>query len=277
MNENWTDNEVDLIIQDYFAMLSSELRNEPVNKTEHRKRLMPLLNGRSNGSVEFKHQNISAVLAEMGMPFIRGYKPRYNFQRSKLISRVSDYLRTHLHLEKQFDAFAVEVPAREPAVNFAGWLVEPPEKGVIPKETQSVRAPVKVNYLEREQYNRNLGQQGEELAMAYERTLLINAGKETLADRIEWVSRDQGDGLGFDILSKNLNGTDKYIEVKTTKLSKETPFFFTSNELIFSIRNEANFHLYRIYDFSLQPKMFNLNGRYDHFCNISPTQYKGMF
>lgn len=276
MSEHWSDIEVDLIIQDYFAMLADELKNIAVNKSEHRKKLIPLLNGRSHGSVEFKHQNISAVLAEMGMPFIRGYKPRYNFQRSKLISRVSDYLRTHLHLEKQFDAFVTEIPAK-PIIDFSDWTVTPPEKGPMPKESAIVRAPVKINYLEREQNNRNLGLRGEEMALAYERNLLINAGKESLADRIEWVSQEQGDGLGFDILSKNMNGTDKYIEVKTTKLSKESPFYFTSNELIFSIKNESNFHLYRIYDFNLQPKMFNLAGRYDHFCNISPTQYKGTF
>ena len=38
------------------------------------------LNGRSKASVELKHQNISAVLTGLGLPFIQGYKPRGNSQ-----------------------------------------------------------------------------------------------------------------------------------------------------------------------------------------------------
>jgi hypothetical protein len=66
---------------------------------------------------------------------------------------------------------------------------------------------------------------------------LINQGKEKLAEQVRWISKEEGDGAGFDILSRNLNGTDKYVEVKTTKLAKETPIFFTKNELDFSIEN----------------------------------------
>ena len=40
------------------------------------------LTGRSRGSIEFKHQNISAVLLRIGMPWIEGYKPMANFQRA---------------------------------------------------------------------------------------------------------------------------------------------------------------------------------------------------
>lgn len=37
-------------------------------------------NGRSKSSVELKHQNISAVLDALGLPYINGYKPRGNSQ-----------------------------------------------------------------------------------------------------------------------------------------------------------------------------------------------------
>jgi hypothetical protein len=40
------------------------------------------------------------------------------------------------------------------------------------------------------------------VAIDYERWRLVKAGKESLVDKIEWVSQTQGDGLGFDILSK---------------------------------------------------------------------------
>ncbi len=61
-NGAWTDQENDLIVADYFAMLADDVSGRAYNKAEHRRGLLPLLNDRSEGSVEFKHQNISAVL-----------------------------------------------------------------------------------------------------------------------------------------------------------------------------------------------------------------------
>jgi predicted restriction endonuclease len=44
--------------------------------------------GRSKKSVEFKFCNISALLREMGHPFIQGYKPLSNTQRGSLYSAI---------------------------------------------------------------------------------------------------------------------------------------------------------------------------------------------
>jgi hypothetical protein len=277
MAEDWSDSEVKLIVADYFAMLSDELLAKKYNKTWHRNALHPLLSNRTTTAIEFKHQNISAVLAEMNIPFIKGYLPRNQFQRTKLIPAVRDYLQKFPEIQLLFADFSNDSENTKRLVTFENWLVEPP---VVRKEapiSKPAQNPVKINYLEREQNNTLLGMQGEELAVEYEKQLLRNKGKESLADKIEWVSRERGDGLGFDILSKNANGTDKYIEVKTTKLSKETPFFFTSNELLFSIKNESNFHLYRIFDFKENPKMFQLVGRYDSFCKTEPVVFRGRF
>lgn len=38
--------------------------------------------GRPRGSIEYKHQNISAVLKGLGEDWIPGYKPAFNFQAS---------------------------------------------------------------------------------------------------------------------------------------------------------------------------------------------------
>src|SRR4051812_42143386 len=58
----WSREEVDLIVADYFSMLRAELAGEPYSKADHNRALQPLLGGRSKSSIEFKHQNISAVL-----------------------------------------------------------------------------------------------------------------------------------------------------------------------------------------------------------------------
>jgi len=153
----------------------------------------------------------------------------------------------------------------------------PTKKMVLQEPDLIYRSPVKVNYIELEQANRVVGRTGESIALAYEKWRLIQAGKENLADKIEWVSQTQGDGLGFDILSRNTNGTDRYIEVKSTKLTKEAPFYFSALEHDFSRRNRSNFFLYRVFNLKAEPKLFIANGAYDDFCNASPTHFKGTF
>ena len=54
-------------------MLASELRGDEFNKAAHNKALRARLDGRTRGAVERKHQNISAVLIELGFPYINGY------------------------------------------------------------------------------------------------------------------------------------------------------------------------------------------------------------
>jgi len=80
-NEDWSPAEVNLTAQDYFGMLEKELAGEPFNKAEHNRTLQTKLSGRSKAAIELKHQNISAVLNDLGYAYIKGYKPRGNIQR----------------------------------------------------------------------------------------------------------------------------------------------------------------------------------------------------
>jgi len=81
MADSWSNIEVELIVADYFILLSAELKGEHYSKADHCRALVPLLSGRSGGSIEFKHQNISAVLINLGQQYIKGYLPRYNYQK----------------------------------------------------------------------------------------------------------------------------------------------------------------------------------------------------
>ncbi len=58
---DWTDDELDAIVADYFAMLAAEQNHQSYVKSYHRAALITHL-GRTKPSIEFKHQNISAVL-----------------------------------------------------------------------------------------------------------------------------------------------------------------------------------------------------------------------
>jgi len=278
MKDSWSKIEVKIIVADYFDMLIKELNRIPYKKSEHRKLILPLLHNRSEGSIEFKHQNISAILINLGKPYINGYLPRYNYQ-NLLEDEVINYLNHHSEVESCFQHFVEkDIIKPQTRINFEKLIVSPPEIiSVTEPKLAYKHIPININYLEKEQSNIALGIFGEELVIEYEKWNLIKHGKESLADKIEWISKELGDGAGFDILSRNLNGTDKYIEVKTTRLGKETPFFFSSNELHFSINKATDYHLYRLFNADSDVKLFSKNGALNAICRSIPIMYKGYF
>ncbi|MDX1477851.1 MAG: hypothetical protein R3301_09080, partial [Saprospiraceae bacterium] len=165
MTRTWTQVEVELIVEDYFSMLVKELSGIPYRKSYHRKRLKPLLNGRSEGSIEYKHQNISAVLVQYGQLYLKGYLPRFNYQRL-LEQAVLDHLSSQSSIKGVFSNFVEGEIDSIPNVDFDQILVDPPSKRVIaePEGSYSQRR-LSINYLEREQRNQRLGKLGEELVV----------------------------------------------------------------------------------------------------------------
>ncbi len=273
---DWSLVEVEATISDYFAMLEAELRGETYSKAEHRRALSRLLNGRTDGSIERKHQNISAILIERGLPYIDGYKPLRNYQQL-LFDAVVVRLE-HAPTLVRTVASDVTRPASVPAVpDILEALVDPPRpsgKTRYPKRVRERHVPrPNVDYLAIEAANRSLGAAGEAFVLNFERARLIRAGKETLAERIEHVSVDRGDGAGFDIRSFESSGADRLIEVKTTRYGQETPFYVSRNELAVSRERDASYHLYRVFDFRRRPSLFLKRGQLDHAFALDPNQY----
>lgn len=258
-------------------MLQLELTGNKYNKTEHRRTLMEQLNNRSDGSVELKHQNISAVLIEMGIPYIDGYKPRFNYQRSLLPAAVADYLKSNPELQQLFAADSEVTPAIPSVEDFLAAWEEPPapadRKASSLAEPRAIYNPAGVNYLEREARNQSLGEAGEQFVINFERARLIRAGKESLAERIEQVSETVGPSAGFDIKSFEESGVERFIEAKTTKYGKDTPFFVTPNELRFSRNNSSRYFLYRLFRFRESPRLFALHGHVEDRCILEPTEF----
>lgn len=98
MARNWTDAENDVVVEVYFRMLSFEARGRDYVKKEFNEEVQSRT-GRSRGSVEYKLQNVSAVLMEDGFPCIDGYKPYPNYQGS-LRSAVKRHLAKHALLDE---------------------------------------------------------------------------------------------------------------------------------------------------------------------------------
>ncbi len=277
MVNNWSEAEVEAAVQDYFSMLRLELSGEKYNKTEHRKALIETLDDRSHSSVELKHQNISAVLIELGMPYISGYKPRGNYQRSLLPTAVNSYLIKHPDILELFKRDCDAVPAVPTVSDFLAIFDAPPvpdkksSKSVA--EPKGIYIPNAVNYLERESQNQKLGHAGEQFVINFEKARLIRKGKESLADQIEQVSVTEGPSAGFDIRSFELDGSDRFIEAKTTKYGKSTPFYVTPNELRFSQQHADRYHLYRVFKFRDNPRLFALQGDLELRCQLKPSEY----
>jgi len=110
--------------------------------------------------------------------------------------------------------------------------------------------PIIINHIQNNIDNKRIGDLGEIWVLKQEKESLKKNGKEELAEKVSHSAKNEGDGLGYDILSYNLNGEKKYIEVKTTKGRKNSTFFISRNELEFSKIEIDNYYLYRVYEFN---------------------------
>jgi hypothetical protein len=223
-HRDWTDEELDLIVADYFAMLNDEMASVPYNKAGHNRLLQNEID-RSKSSIEFKHRNISAVLVQLGLPRIDGYFPAENYQRA-IIAAIDRYLSktpVALHPEAALGGMA------ERASLFVG--TPPPLSPIAPRRAEIERLIRKFNPVERDFRNRKLGREGEELVFHFERQKLHQLDRPDLARQIRWISEELGDGAGYDILSFDASGKERLLEVKTTVGADVTPFYITRNEL----------------------------------------------
>lgn len=278
MAENWSREEVEATVADYFEMLRVELCGGDYNKAAHRRDLATLLNGRSHGAIERKHQNISAILIELGFVYIVGYKPLGNYQQL-LFEVVSGRLAASQALIEVVSQ-QVSEPAAVPRVSdiLAAWA-DPPTPDPARHRYQETGARERpqprrgVDYLAIEAKNRSLGAAGEEFVLRFERARLVRAGKEKLANKVERVSETRGDGLGYDVLSFEVSGQDRLIEVKTTAFGPATPFFVTRNEVALSAAEREKFHLYRAYNFRKSPRVFGRSGPLRECFALDPSMY----
>jgi hypothetical protein len=253
IGKDWDEAELDAIVADHFAMLALELRGQTYVKSHRAATLMDQI-GRTHRSVEFKHMNISAVLAELGLPTIRGYKPKANFQDA-IFDAIDRYLVANP------GALAIVPPPTQGFAESATLFEEPPPRlGPVGQRRPGLERLVrKFDPVERDFRNRALGKAGEEMVVDFERQKLAAAERQDLARKVRWVSQEDGDGAGYDILSFDPAGRERLIEVKTTYGQRTTPFFLTRNEHALSEERRDAFRLYRVYEFASAPRLFKLH------------------
>lgn len=273
---DWSQRENKLIVADYFAMLEAEAAGREFNKSAHNETLREQLDARSRASVEFKHQNISAILQQMGIPFVDGYKPRANFQNF-LADAVAQYVADHPEIPRWLETATKQVPSPELFRQYAdaSRIVAPPEPLVRekPREAGDWTSPMFYDFAEQEDRNRQLGSRGEEFVVETERRRLMHGRREDLAGAVKWTSRERGDGLGYDVESFELNGRPIFIEVKTTTWGIRRPFMLSRNEVRVSERLDDDYRLYRVFKFSADPRLFILVGAVTRRCSLEAATF----
>lgn len=278
MPEAWSRAEVAATVADYLSMLTLELKGEHFNKAEHNRRLQSVLVARSPQAIEFKHANISAVLIEMGLPYIFGYKPRRNYQhmlRDEIGQRLAQDTSLHATVSRAAEA---PVSAFPTVADLQHVIVPMPAREL---RSRSFERPTalppshqRINYLEREARNSSLGLAGERFVVDVEHKRLWEAGVRHLAERIEHVSQSRGDGLGYDVLSFDTDGREKLIEVKTTRYGPHTPFFVSANEVAVSADRASKYSLSRVFGFQAEQKLFVVPGSLRESLDLEPLQYR---
>lgn len=274
---DWSGNEVRIIINDYFDMLLSESKGIPYNKTEHRNALQKTLPARSSGSIERKHQNISAILVAEGLPYIPGYKPLPNAQ-ALLRSGVQAFInenRTRIY--EILDGFDT-VPENKPTIKDPAQVFMAPPQPSDEKLTDSPGSTKKgtfIDYAARDQANRALGLRGESFVVDLERRRLFDAKREDLADQVEHIAQTQGDGIGYDVRSFDpQSSAELHIEVKTTNSGPSASFYLTANEIEYGKNHPAQFRIYRIYNFKADPCIFVIHGDPSAGLKLEPTLFR---
>lgn len=306
----WTEAELDAIVEDYFSMLRDEIQGVAYVKAHHAKALDKIIM-RGRGSIERKHMNISAVLTELGLPTINGYKPNRNYQGA-IFTAIDRYLDRHSdawdlglpnpisqtqgmedvasgHFSSPWDDKVTvgtdqkHLGAGSAVKSSLGTgllrLTDCPERAA-PKKPRSLdleRMVRKFDPAGRDHRNRILGRLGEEMVMAHERHFLIAHGCPALAKKIEWTSDERGDGAGYDIKSFDPNGQERLIEVKTTRGGPKTDFFLTRTEVEVAQERPDAWRLYRVHDILTAPGLFQIKPPLAAAMNLQAETWRAYF
>jgi uncharacterized protein DUF3883 len=259
------------VVDSYFRMLALERAGVSYNKAENRRHLMTTVH-RSEGSIERKLQNISAVLDVLGAQWINGYKPLSHYQDA-LVAAVE----RNVGREPGF-LYPANADTQPLALNDEAILLSPPPFADPDKTlTPAVRRLVgKFDPAERDARNRELGKAGERFVVEFERDRLRRAGRDDLAGDVRWVSDLDGDGYGYDVKSFEPDGHERLLEIKTTCGNERTPFWLTRRECEVAAEQGETYRIRRVFHFRNKVKMFDIAPPLETHLLLTPTTFMAL-
>lgn len=263
-------------VRDYFTLLQAQLRGRRWWLSRDPGAFWNHFVDDHDDQSDLWHGQISAILISHGLPYLTRARPRPNTDAA-LPELVRTYLYNHpIVLElMEHDVFRSvdHVPMVEDHERVS---VPPPAGDEIPVASGQEQAQLiaGVDFLEREQRNHSLATAGQRFVMSFEAARLRANERAAFADGIEHVMADDGDGPGYAIHSYGLDGSDRFIEVKTTCYGRETPFYVSAHEVAISRHYGSRFWVYRVFGFRTQPMLYILQGPLDETVSLEPTEYR---
>jgi len=137
-----------------------------------------------------------------------------------------------------------------------------PGDAVDSSEKASGKKAKTTDFEQKNRRNKLIGNQGEDIVFLAEKRMLRENGKPDLAKKVEAICKTN-DGAGYDILSFELDGTPKQIEVKSTASRVPVPsssfgFYLSANEYE-QARTLDNFYLYIVFELKTKtPKIWRI-------------------
>lgn len=266
-DENWNDEENARLVAAYFDLLARDLKRiadkEP-SRILKKAQGYRAFGGRSKSSVEWKMRNVSSILEELGMPWIKGLAPAYNRQ-DELWTAVNNFMNCGFDLP----LFKTSEPLK---------LVAAPDK-MPARDTQSEHVCSiirKIDPARRDEENRRLGRLGEAKVFDMELRRLTEVMPKRVPD-LKWVARDEGDGHGYDIRSFDERGEDRYIEVKTTCGNRTTPFFISRNERNAAEKYGESYRIFRVFSYYNASSVFVIKPPLDEAVHLEPQVFQASF
>lgn len=144
--------------------------------------------------------------------------------------------------------------------------------------SNKVRAKEDINYSEQQAISQKIGDRGEELVLRneIEKTKEWGLPNETLS-KVRRVSLESDD-YGFDILSFDQEGNERYLEVKTTKTNgKNFSFILTRNEFETAKYYGKMYSFVIVFDILSNPRIWYMGNPFveePYKVKIQPTQYR---
>ena len=139
--------------------------------------------------------------------------------------------------------------------------------------------PKNINFEKANKESKLTGDLGERLVLDFERDRLTKAGVKDVEDKVFLTSERQkeyGNAYPCDIISYDEKTKTKiFIEVKSTKGNAETPFFISAEEVQFSIENDANYRLYRVFHIfkKSNPEFYETKGSVEKNFSLEYDRY----
>lgn len=162
-------------------------------------------------------------------------------------------------------------------LDFGKVIVNPPEVKAKTKDqtsTEKLNPNKKIDHKKKAAKNETVGALGEEFALRFEKWRLRD--HPTLAEKIVHVSKTD-DSKGYDILSFETNGDERFVEVKTTFGNVRTPFFISSAELAVAENIGKKYVILRVHELDADPKCFEIRAPFEGKLILSPTTYMATF